>query len=76
MQRWPTLGAFCRQNMYAADVTERCAWINKDVIDVISLRVPMIEGQNSTQTWLFALGGSPAFSMFSSGLLPVLRLLL
>lgn len=36
----------------------------------------MIEGQNSTQTLQFVLGGSPAFSTFSSGLLPVLRLLL
>lgn len=32
MQDWQTFGAFWRQNMYAAGVTEMCAWINKDVI--------------------------------------------
>lgn len=66
MQDWQTLGACWRQNMYAADVTERCAWINKDVIDAISLWVPVIEGQNSTQTLLFALGAlllSPRFQV-------------
>lgn len=36
----------------------------------------MIEGQNSTETLQFVLGGSPGFSMFSSGWLPVLRVLL
>lgn len=70
MQDWQAFGAFWRQNMYAADVTEMCAWINKDVIGVISPWVQMIEGQNSTQTLQFVLGGSPGFSTFFKWIVP------